>query len=102
MTFNIQDIFVIDLGRFNGDIYKELPLNFVSNMPQRLHHKYSLLVRQLSMSPEAYRFWNDIANNVQSNGGLFDKQPSVSYSNICNTDDYAWLHSIVRVIVSVP
>lgn len=87
ITNQVPDIFTMDLGNVEGDSYREMPLSFVSNEGQRLEYRYSLKVQQFSLSPSAYWYWDGLKNNVQSNGGLFDSQPSLTPGNICNVDD---------------
>jgi len=66
---------------FNGLIYQS------GHQPRKLEQRYSLLVRQLSLSEEAFWYWNELGKNVQSKGGLFDTQPALTPSNICNVAD---------------
>jgi hypothetical protein len=87
ITNQVPDIFTMDLGNLQGDTYREMPLNFVSNVGQRLKYRYSLRVQQFALSTSAYWYWDGLKNNVQSNGGLFDTQPSLTPGNICNVDD---------------
>ena len=56
-------------------------------MEQKLHHKYSLLVKQHSIGEAAFRYWNELKKNSQEQGWLFDKQPALLRSNICNLND---------------
>lgn len=83
----LPDIYVKDLGNVEGEVYKSMPLNFVSNHSQRLKYRYSLLIRQYALSVNAYLYWEGMQNNLQSNGGMFDTQPSLTPGNICNPDD---------------
>jgi len=87
ITDIIPEIFTKDLGSLEGDQYRQMPLNFVSNQSQRLQNRYDLLVRQFALSPSAYWYWEGLKNNLQSNGGLFDSQPSLTPGNICNVDN---------------
>jgi hypothetical protein len=64
-----------------------MPLNFVSTSTRRLNIRYSLLISQLALSEEAFWYWNELRKNVQTKGGLFDTQPALTPSNICNLDD---------------
>jgi hypothetical protein len=63
--------------------------DFVPNdqMEQKLLFKYSLLVRQYSMSPEGFHYWNEMGMNLQGQGSMFDRQPPLLKSNICNIAD---------------
>lgn len=87
VTLEVPEIFTLDLGGLEGDRYNAKPLNFVSSEPQRLHHRYSLLVRQFSLGENAFWYWDELGKNLQSKGGLFDTQPSITPSNICNVED---------------
>ena len=87
LTRNIFEIFTRDLGNAAGDSYKKLPLNFVSGSNWSLLEGYSLLVRQYAHSEGAFWYWSELAKNVQSKGGLFDVQPALTPSNICNIED---------------
>lgn len=63
--------------------------DFVPNdqMEQKLLFKYSLLVRQYSVGPEGFHYWNEIGANLQGQGAMFDRQPPLLQSNICNITD---------------
>lgn len=87
ITLDIPEIYTLDVGNMEGTKYKQRPLNFVSNETRRLYFRYSLLVRQLSFSEKAFWYWNELGKNLQSKGNLFDTQPSLTQSNICNTND---------------
>ncbi len=87
ITLEIPEIFTLDLGNLEGSSYQKMPLNFVSAGTQRLYYRYSLLVRQLSLSEAAFWYWDELKKNLQTKGGLFDTQPSLTPSNICNVAD---------------
>jgi hypothetical protein len=54
---------------------------------QKLSFKYSLLVKQYSLGPEGYLYWNELGGMRQGQGTLFDKQPALLQSNIRNIED---------------
>ncbi len=87
ITMEVPEIHTRDLGGVTGSLYRALPLNFVSTETQRLHHGYSLLVRQYSLGAGAFWYWDELGKNIQSKGTLFDSQPSLTPSNICNVED---------------
>lgn len=87
ITNLIPFIYTLDLGNVEGTKYTRMPVNFVSVNSRRLYHRYSLLVRQFALSEKAFWYWNELKKNVQSKGGLFDTQPALTPSNICNIDD---------------
>ena len=87
ITQEIPEIYTRDLGGISGSRYRALPLNYVSTETQRLHYRYSLLVRQYSLDANAFWYWDELGKNTQSKGTLFDTQPSLTPSNICNVED---------------
>jgi hypothetical protein len=87
ITLELPEIYVRDLRTLEGDVYRQLPLNFVTNETWRLYYRYCLLVRQLALTPEAFLFWNELGKNLQSQGTLFDVQPALTPGNICNVNN---------------
>jgi len=87
ITLGIPDFYTMDLEFVEGDIFRQMPLNYVSHETRRLHIRYSLLVRQYSLSESSFRYWDELRKNMHSAGGMFDKQPALTSSNICNVND---------------
>jgi hypothetical protein len=71
----------------NGTYSK--PFDFVPDdwTEQKLAFKYSLLVKQYSLGPEGFQYWNETGSTRQGQGMLFDKQPALIKSNIHNIVD---------------
>lgn len=83
----IRDIFTLSTVGLTHNIYNKYPLHFVSNKTQRLLHRYSLLIKQYSLSEGAYAFWEDLRKNNKENVSLYGQQPSTVNSNIRNLSD---------------
>ena len=49
--------------------------------------KYSLLVKQYSLSNEAYDYWFQLQKQSQESGGLYETQPARVSGNISNVND---------------
>lgn len=62
-------------------------LNFVDNQTDRLSVKYSLLVKQFSLSDSAYDYWSNMKQLTQETGGLYETQPIRLTGNIRNRDN---------------
>jgi hypothetical protein len=58
------------------------PLHFVSNQSDRLSFKYSLLVKQFSLSEQAFQFWHILDEQSKQRGELYEKQPAQLCGNI--------------------
>ena len=59
----------------------------MSNQTPRLQEKYSLLVKQHSLTRGAFQYWDKMKAQSDDTGGLFETQPVSSTGNICNVDD---------------
>ena len=87
ITGYVNAIFTLDAGNFISNEFTHMPLHFVSNETQRLSYGYSLLVKQYSMDEAAFRYWDELKKNSQEMSGMFNRQPSLTPSNICNCQD---------------
>jgi Domain of unknown function (DUF4249) len=61
-----------------------LPLVLVSKASVKMSVLYSILVRQYSLTPEAYAFLEIMKKNTEQTGSIFDAQPSALKGNIRN------------------
>jgi hypothetical protein len=66
------------------DIVTDQSLYFVSTESNKLRIKYSALVRQFSLSQEAYSYWKNLEDINQNTGSLFDPTPSAVTGNMYN------------------
>ena len=89
ITNKLFQIHSMSLGSLDFGHYIKKPFSFVPNneQVQKLHHKYSLLVRQYSLGEEAFTYWNELKKHSQEQGSLFDRQPALLNSNIHNVND---------------
>ena len=62
-------------------------LNFVTMSGRQLQIRYSLLVRQYSLTERAYAYWQNVQEQVENGGGIFDPPPSPLVGNLYNVDD---------------
>jgi hypothetical protein len=65
----------------------KFPLNFVSTSTKELSIRYSLLVKQLRISKDAFNYYHSIEEQNQQQGDLWSKQPLQIIGNIKNTKD---------------
>ncbi len=87
ITQELPNIFTLDVGNIEGEHFRKMPLNYVTNDTRRLHYRYCLLVQQISLSQTAFRYWDELGKNLQDKGNLFDVQPSILPGNICSVDN---------------
>lgn len=86
-TAGIKDLFLSSTENLVMNEKKMIPLNYVSTETDRLKIKYSLLIRQYTMSESAYRYWLNNKIATQEAGGLYTQQPGQPVSNIVNVND---------------
>lgn len=86
-TETIQDIFVLSTKGLSQNKFTKLPLHFVNDHTQRLLHRYSLLVRQYSLSESLYTYWKELKKNNKEYADLFGRQPANVKGNIHNVND---------------
>jgi len=86
-TERISTIFIANTENSTTNKIKKFPLQFVSERTTRLKIKYSLLIRQYSMSDEAFDYWLNLKTQSQETGGLYETQPPQVTSNIYNIND---------------
>ncbi|WP_323836059.1 DUF4249 domain-containing protein [Algoriphagus sp. D3-2-R+10] len=51
---------------------------------EQLKYGYSAFITQYSLSPSGYKFWDQLATQQQSGGGIFDPPPFALVTNIHN------------------
>jgi hypothetical protein len=56
---------------------------------EKIEHDFTALIIQYSLSPGAYTFWEELALQQQSGGGIFDPPPFPLSSNIQNVNNPA-------------
>ncbi len=70
------------------DFIRKAPVCFVaSSKSDRLILQYSILVKQYSLSKEAYDFWNNLKQVNEAGGTIFDEQPYLVISNVSCLND---------------
>ncbi|NOZ48063.1 MAG: DUF4249 domain-containing protein [Chlorobi bacterium] len=83
-TMAVNEIYILDTRALNQNSYKKFPLHFVDNLTQKLMYKYSILVKQYTVSESTYYFLKSMKENSFNSGGLFDSQPVIVNGNIYN------------------
>lgn len=81
-VINIKNTSALNEARID-----QYPLNFISNITDRLLIKYSILVNQYSLNEVEFQYWEKLQNISAKVGGLYDIIPSSVPSNVYNLDD---------------
>jgi len=83
-TQQVYNIYTASTKSLKSPVITDLPLHYVDTETKRLSIRYSLNVRQLAITEEAYFFWNSIKDQVSEEGALYTKQPFQVRSNVMN------------------
>lgn len=84
---NKSDEIIIQAAGYANRIEKK-PIAFIStDQSNRFLIRYSIDVKQFSVSPKEYEFWNQLNQITESGGDIFEKQPFPVLSNVHNIND---------------
>jgi len=84
ITGQVKNVYTLSTVDLSQNAYFKFPLHFVDGHTQRLGILYSILVRQLALSDEAFYYWEQIRVNSHELGGLYEKQPYAIKGNLIN------------------
>lgn len=65
----------------------DFPVRLVKPDERNLRFRYALTVQQFSVTPQAYRYYQDLKENNESGGGFPDRQKGSIIGNIVNVND---------------
>lgn len=66
----------------NQDVINKEPITIVPQNTQKISIRYSILVRQYAIAPDAYQYYSVLKKNSESLGSIFDSQPTQLVGNI--------------------
>ncbi|MBE0638971.1 MAG: DUF4249 domain-containing protein [Bacteroidales bacterium] len=80
------EIYVMHTANMSPPMITGLPMHFVSTETRDLAERYSLLVKQFSISKTAFKFWQVVKEQNTGLDDLYSKQPFQVKGNIINLD----------------
>ncbi|MCF8364856.1 MAG: DUF4249 domain-containing protein [Bacteroidales bacterium] len=83
-TDTLPDIFLLNTENMKPPVVSNFPLHYVTTETRALMERYSVLVRQFSMSKESFKFWRIIKDQNTNLGNLYSKQPFQVKGNVYN------------------
>lgn len=86
-TFNSTNISIANTLQLKEDQIFKYKLNFVPATNAKLSRRYSINVKQYSLSAEAYDFWRKLELSNEHTGSLFDPPPTPVLGNVSNVND---------------
>jgi len=83
-TDQIPELFTYETEQLSEPVLEHFPLHFVSTEDRDLSIRYSLLVRQFTITNEAFSYWDNLREQNDNQGGMYNKQPYQILGNIKN------------------
>jgi len=81
-TDKIMQIFTFNTLGMTEPVVTRFPLNFATTDTRELTIRYSLLVKQFTLSENAYTFWNSVKEQNSTEDNLYARQPYQIRGNI--------------------
>jgi hypothetical protein len=69
-------------AKLSQDVIYQSPVTRFSINAERIETKYSILLKQYALTEQAFEFYQNIKNNTESLGSIFDAQPTQLIGNI--------------------
>ncbi|MGZ3943741.1 MAG: DUF4249 domain-containing protein [Mucilaginibacter sp.] len=77
-----SNIVLSSSAKLSSDVIFQAPVVFISSTSEKIETKYSILLHQYALTPDAYNFWANLRKNTEELGTIFDAQPSNINGNI--------------------
>ena len=68
-------------AQLKNDVIYQAPIVLVPPSSEKIEIRYSINVEQFALTSDAYNFWTNLQKNSESNGSIFDAQPSDNQTN---------------------
>lgn len=83
----IPELFTYETAQLTEPVIKHFPLHFVSTQDRELSIRYSLFVHQLTITEDAFSYWNSLREQNENQGALYNKQPYQILGNVKNMNN---------------
>ncbi|RZJ79483.1 MAG: DUF4249 domain-containing protein [Flavobacterium sp.] len=84
---NSNKIILGSSAKLSDDVIFQQPLILIPSHSEKLTERYSILVKQYTLTREAFEFWQNLKKNTETLGSVFDVQPSQLTGNIRSQDN---------------
>ncbi len=84
-TVPSSNIVLTSTAKLTNDVVYQMPIIQIPFSSEKFEYKYSILLKQYALTPDAYQFYQNIKTNSEQLGSIFDAQPSELTGNIHNT-----------------
>ncbi len=82
-----DNIILANASLTSGPTISDIPITYVPETVGKLRHRYALTVSQYAINADAYTYYENIKNGLESGGSLFETQQGTLAGNIVCLDD---------------
>jgi hypothetical protein len=86
-NYPIDHLYTATTRNFSSNEITRMALNYASNETDRLSVTYSIIVKQQSVSGDAFDYFRRLNEQAAESGGLYDIQPSSVIGNLYSVSD---------------
>jgi hypothetical protein len=76
-----SNVTIVSTTKLVQDNVYQAPITMIPSTSEKIETKYSILVKQYALTSDAYTFWENLKNNTEKLGSIFDVLPSENMSN---------------------
>jgi len=81
-NMDASTILLASTSDLRQSVVNKTPITQVASTDERIAQKYSILVKQYSLTTDAFNFWSQVKKNTEQIGTIFDVQPSEIQGNV--------------------
>jgi hypothetical protein len=81
-TDQSSDIILASTSKLNNDVLVNSPISVLASNSEKFTQRYSILVKQYALTPDAYNYYQELRKNTEELGSIFSPQPSSLTGNI--------------------
>jgi hypothetical protein len=89
VPLNSNVVLLNSTAALSKSVINKAPITQVPKDSEKILHRYSIIVREYGLTPDAYNFWLNLSKNTDKIGTIFDAQPSEIATNIHCTSNPA-------------
>lgn len=76
-----SNVVIATTKSLTNDVLFQSPITMVASNSEKVEKRYSIMVKQYALTPDAYAFWQNLQNNTEKLGSIFSVLPSEAPSN---------------------
>lgn len=76
-----SNIVLSSTANLSRDLVYQAPITSIPSSSEKIEIRYRIEVKQFALTVDAFNFWNNLHKNNETNGTIFDAQPTDNQTN---------------------